>query len=150
MDDRKNILVLLCDQFRFDCIHALGNEKIKTPNIDRLVELGTSFENAYSTCPVCVAARYPVMSGCDPGTTGCFANDPPMGRDGLPEDMEERCGDYIARYMSAQGYRTFGIGKFLKSKIRMRMHKRFYTITQNMLISINFMGKEHICITYHR
>lgn len=109
---KNNILVLFCDQFRFDCIHSLGNSTIKTPNIDRLVQLGTTFDNAYSTCPVCVAARYSVMSGCNPGTTGCFANDPPIGRDGLPEEMEERCGQYLARYMTEQGYRTFGIGKF--------------------------------------
>ncbi len=109
---KKNILVLLCDQFRYDCIHSLGNDLIKTPNIDRLTKLGTSFNNAYSTCPVCVAARYTIMTGCEPKTTGCFANDSPMGRDGLATDMEERCGEYIAQYLTKQGYRTFGLGKF--------------------------------------
>lgn len=109
---KKNILVLFCDQFRFDCIHSLGNSVIRTPNIDRLVGLGMSFDNAYSTCPVCVAARYSVMSGCEPKTTGCFSNDPPVGRDGLPEELEARCGEYLARHLSNNGYRTFGIGKF--------------------------------------
>lgn len=28
----------MCDQFRFDCINALGNTIIQTPNLDRLVK----------------------------------------------------------------------------------------------------------------
>ncbi|MDC7232500.1 MAG: sulfatase-like hydrolase/transferase, partial [Spirochaetales bacterium] len=54
---KPNILYLMCDQFRFDCISALGNDKIRTPNLDRLVKRGVSFSNAYSSCPVCIPAR---------------------------------------------------------------------------------------------
>ena len=55
--EQKNVLFLICDQFRFDCIAALGNPVIRTPNLDRLVRRGVSYTEAYSTCPVCVAAR---------------------------------------------------------------------------------------------
>ena len=111
-ENRKNVLVIVCDQFRYDCIRALGNSTILTPNLDRLVERGTSFTNAYSSCPVCVAARYTIMTGREPHTTGCYANEPPKGAAELPQNIEERCGAYLARVMSARGYRTFGIGKF--------------------------------------
>jgi choline-sulfatase len=102
----------MTDQQRFDTIAALGNSHIYTPNLDRLVRRGISFSNAYATCPVCVAARYTIRTGCEPPTTRVFSNakaDPVAGQ---PQEMEARCGPYLARVMSRLGYRTFGIGKF--------------------------------------
>ncbi len=56
-----NVLVLIADDQRFDTIHALGNEEIKTPNLDRLVKEGTSFTKAYipggSSGAVCMPSR---------------------------------------------------------------------------------------------
>jgi len=109
---KQNILFIMCDQLRFDCINALGNNIIKTPNLDRLVKRGVSYQNAYSTCPVCVPARYTVMTGREPNITGCYINEPPKAMDNLAEKMSDRCGEYLAKYLSGQGYRTFGIGKF--------------------------------------
>ena len=40
MPQRPNILYLMCDQFRFDCIAAQGNPYVATPNLDRLVREG--------------------------------------------------------------------------------------------------------------
>ena len=59
---RPNILYIMTDQQRFDTIRALGNPDIYTPNMDRLVRRGLAFSNAYSTCPVCVAARYTIRT----------------------------------------------------------------------------------------
>ncbi|MCL2646369.1 MAG: sulfatase-like hydrolase/transferase [Phycisphaerales bacterium] len=112
MQNKPNILYIMCDQFRYDCIASLGNSKISTPNIDRLVHRGVTFTNAYSPCPVCVPARYIVRTGRDPHTTCCFSNARPAALDGQPAGMEERCGPYLARFLSSQGYRTFGVGKF--------------------------------------
>lgn len=55
---KPNILFIMTVQHRFDTIAALGNSHIHTPNLVRLVRRGISFTRAYSTCPVCVAARY--------------------------------------------------------------------------------------------
>lgn len=110
--DKPNILFIMCDQFRYDCIHALGNEKIRTPNLDRLVGRGITFENAYSTCPVCVPARYTVRTGREPAVTGCYMNEVPQAMDSLPDSMQERCGEYLAAEMRKLGYYAFGIGKF--------------------------------------
>jgi len=41
-----NVLFLLTDDQRPDSIHALGNERIETPNLDRLVREGTTFTRA--------------------------------------------------------------------------------------------------------
>ena len=109
---KPNVLFIMCDQLRYDCIHELGNKKILTPNIDRLVRRGITFTNAYSTCPVCVPARYTIRTGCEPYHTGCYCNEIPKAQDGLPENMDARCGPYLASVMKNAGYETFGIGKF--------------------------------------
>ncbi|MCL2665386.1 MAG: sulfatase-like hydrolase/transferase [Defluviitaleaceae bacterium] len=112
MHSKPNILFIMCDQYRFDCIGALGNGKIFTPNIDRLVGRGAAFINAYSPCPVCVPARYVVHTGRDTHTTCSFDNMRPEAAGGMDAAMEGRCGPYLARHLGALGYRTFGVGKF--------------------------------------
>lgn len=109
---KPDVLFVMTDQQRFDTIAALGNSHIYTPNLDRLVRRGVAFTNAYSTCPVCVPARFTIRTGCEPPTTGSYSNGAPSLVDGQPEEPERRCGDYLARTMGRLGYRTFGIGKF--------------------------------------
>ncbi len=109
---RPNILYVMTDQHRYDAIRALGNEHIYTPNLDRLAQRGVAFTNAYSTCPVCVAARYTIRTGCEPPTTRVFSNGIAPPAPGQAESIPERCGPYLARTMRDLGYRTFGIGKF--------------------------------------
>lgn len=113
MSTKPNILFVMTDQQRFDTIAALGNSHIHTPNMDRLVRRGLTFERAYSSCPVCVPARYTIRTGCESPTTRYFNNGFAGAVEGQPEDMEERCGGpFLARTMAGLGYRTFGVGKF--------------------------------------
>lgn len=112
MKKRPNILFVMTDQQRYDTIAELGNKHIYTPNLDRLARRGLSFTNAYSTCPVCVPARYTIRTGCEPPTIGIFRNSAAQAAPGQAETMEGRCGPYLAKVMRARGYRTFGIGKF--------------------------------------
>lgn len=104
--DRPNIVFVMTDQQRFDTIAALGASPAFTPNLDRLVARGFSCTNAYSTCPVCVPARYSLMTGCEPTRTGWFGN-----WQAAP-DVRGRCGPYLAEVLAGQGYRTWGLGKF--------------------------------------
>jgi len=112
MSKQPNVLYIMTDQQRFDTIAALGNAGIHTPNLDRLVARGVSLTRAYSTCPVCVPARYTIQTGREPYTTGVFQNGAPSLAPGQAPEMEARCGPYLARTMQGLGYRTFGIGKF--------------------------------------
>ena len=111
-DRRPNVLFLMVDQQRFDTIAALGNRTIYTPNLDRLVNRGLAFTNAYSPCPVCVPSRYSIRTGCQPPTTALFENEPPHPAPNQAPTMTGRCGPYLAQTMKDLGYRTFGIGKF--------------------------------------
>ncbi len=109
---KPNVLFVMTDQQRFDTIAALGNQHIYTPNLDRLVHRGATFTQAYSACPVCVAARYTIRTGCLPPTTRIFSNGRSDAAAGQAATLPERCGPYLAKTMSGLGYRTFGIGKF--------------------------------------
>lgn len=107
--NKPNVLLIMTDQQRFDTIHALGNEAIHTPNLDRLVTRGVAFTNAYSTSPVCVPARYTLRTGCEPYHTGVYANE---GGRSLHAEVRAACGPYLPEVMTQRGYRTFGVGKF--------------------------------------
>lgn len=62
-----NIVFLFTDDQRWDTIHALGNPHIRTPTLDRLVNEGYTFTNAYcmgAMVPaVCLPSRTMVMTG---------------------------------------------------------------------------------------
>ena len=49
-ESKPNILIFFTDDQRFDTINALGNSRIHTPNIDRLVRRGTTFTQAHIPC----------------------------------------------------------------------------------------------------
>jgi arylsulfatase len=101
-----NLLFVMTDQQRFDTIAALGASPAITPNLDRLVRRGFALTNAYATCPVCVPARYGIMTGREPSLTGWFSNWQER------PDVVANCGSYLAQNLAARGYRTFGLGKF--------------------------------------
>lgn len=64
---RPNILFVFSDDQRWDTIAALGNPEIKTPNIDRFVERGFHFINAYCmgsmVGAVCLPSRTMLITG---------------------------------------------------------------------------------------
>lgn len=92
-----NILWLCTDQQRYDTIRALGNSKINTPNIDRLIGEGVSFDRAYCQSPVCTPSRASFLTGRYARTTRCRQNGQAMPPDEvlvskLFADAGYRCG----------------------------------------------------------
>lgn len=60
---KKHIVILFCDQMRYDAIGALGNSEVQTPAMDSLVKDGTKFTRCITPSPVCVPARLSLFSG---------------------------------------------------------------------------------------
>ncbi len=71
---QPNILWICTDQQRYDTIGALGNDLIRTPNIDRLVRDGVALTHAYCQSTVCAPSRASYLTGRYPRTTGCRQN----------------------------------------------------------------------------
>ena len=65
--DRPNIVFLFADDQRADTIAAHGNNRIQTPNLDRLTRQGVSCRQNYCagsySGAVCVASRSMLMTG---------------------------------------------------------------------------------------
>ncbi len=98
---RPNILLLMADQFRGDCLAAAGNSAIRTPNLDRLAREGALFAAAYSSTPTCTPARSALLTGLSPWRHGMLG----YGR------VAERYPIEKPRALRDAGYYTCGIGK---------------------------------------
>ena len=101
---QPNILFLFTDDQRFDTIHALGNDEIITPNMDRLARNGVSFTHAHimgsMTGAVCMPSRAMLMSGRTLFHLMNAGTDIPSDHKTLPQALKEA------------GYKTFGTGKW--------------------------------------
>lgn len=75
MSKTPNIVFIMTDQQRYDTIAELGFSHVDTPNLDRLVREGTSFDRTYVTSPSCSPSRASLFTGTYPHTNGVFRND---------------------------------------------------------------------------
>jgi arylsulfatase len=100
--NEPNILLIFTDQQRWDTLAAYGNDKIKTPNLDRLASQGAVFETAITPCPMCLPARTCAMTGFTAGKLGSLDNRYPSSVDNA---------DTIAGHLRKRGYYSKAIGK---------------------------------------
>lgn len=67
---KPNIVLIMTDEMRGDCMGVAGHPDIKTPYLDTLATNGVLYENAYSSCPSCVPARANLLTGLSQKHTG--------------------------------------------------------------------------------
>jgi arylsulfatase len=99
---RPNILLILTDQQRGDCLGLAGHPVLETPAMDFIGHSGSFFQRAYSECPHCIPARRTIMSGLSPAAHGMLVNAP--GQDWNPAHT-------LAGELRQAGYQTEMIGK---------------------------------------
>ena len=113
---RPNILWVCTDQQRWDTIGALGNDHIRTPNLDRLVGEGVAFTRCYSQSPICTPSRACFLTGCYPTTLHVNRN----GNDYFP--CPERL---LPRMLAEAGYDCGLSGKLHLAAANGRVEPRF-------------------------
>lgn len=111
---RKQIVFIMTDTTRKDMLGCYGNEKMKTPCLDKLAEESVRYENAYSCQPVCGPARSAIFTGTFPHTNGMVTNSIAMGANVVTlgkrlSDHGIECG-YIGKW-HLDGGDYFGLGK---------------------------------------
>ena len=74
MKERPNIILIITDQQRYDTISALGFDHCITPNLNKLVADGTTFEQCHVTAASCAPARASLFTGYYPHSTGILKN----------------------------------------------------------------------------
>src|SRR5919107_2555152 len=62
-DRRPNVVFILTDDQRWDCLGCAGHPFLKTPNMDRLANEGVRFANAFVTNSLCSPSRASFLSG---------------------------------------------------------------------------------------
>jgi arylsulfatase A len=55
--DRPNVVFIMADDLGYGDLSCLGQEKLHTPNIDRIAKEGMIFTNHYSGNTVCSPSR---------------------------------------------------------------------------------------------
>lgn len=70
MNDKPNILFILCDDLGPWALHCAGTKELHTPNIDRIAQNGMFFENFFCVSPVCSPARASLLTGTIPSSHG--------------------------------------------------------------------------------
>ena len=97
---KPNIVLIMTDQHRADCLGIDGHTVVQTPHIDELAGRGNRFAHAYSACPLCIPARRTLITGTRPSTHRVLSNiDLEFFLPTLPEALR------------AAGYQTHVVGK---------------------------------------
>ncbi len=103
--DQPNILFIFADDQCYQTIHALGNDEVETPHLDRLVKQGTTFTDCYNmggwNGAICEASRTML-------NTGRFI----WHAKAVKPQEELQAGRFWAQHMKQAGYRTYMTGKW--------------------------------------
>lgn len=110
-----NIIYILADDLGYGELGAYGQEKIKTPNLDRLAAGGMRFTQHYTGAPVCAPSRYMFLTGTHAGHAyirgnyelGQFADELEGGQMPIPETTPT-----LAKMLKKAGYQTAMVGKW--------------------------------------
>ena len=121
-NERPNVLLIHCDQLRFDGISCNGSPYAQTPNIDALAAQGVNFTRHVSCNTLCQPSRASLLTGFYPTAHGLWCNGPALLRNdhapgpaewttsidkGPSNPQPSTMGDIFA----AAGYRTAAFGK---------------------------------------
>ncbi|MFC1558312.1 sulfatase [candidate division KSB1 bacterium] len=99
--NHPNILFIMTDQFRYDCIGANGNDIIQTPNLDRLAAHSANFTHAFVQSPVCTPSRACYFSGR-------YAH---SHRNRVNYTLLDKSEKLLPAYLQQAGYKTALVGK---------------------------------------
>ncbi|MBI4908390.1 MAG: sulfatase-like hydrolase/transferase [Acidobacteria bacterium] len=98
---RPNVLWIMTDQQRFDCLGANGNRILRTPNLDKLAARSANYQLAFVQSPVCVPSRVSYFTARYPHSHKNRVNYTPL-------DSREVLGQQI---FHDAGYQTGVVGK---------------------------------------
>jgi arylsulfatase len=102
MPTRPNLLLIMTDQQRGDCLGCDGHPVVETPYLDELAEGGVRFRHAYSSIPSCTPARAGIITGMDQWNHGRLTM---TGSDALEYPAT------LPGELTKAGYHTQGVGK---------------------------------------
>jgi arylsulfatase A-like enzyme len=109
---KPNIILIVADDLGYCDSDLYGCDRIPTPNIDMIAQMGVLFTAGYVTNPVCAPSRAALMTGRYQQRFGFEYNTGPLSRDydqGLGLPLEEIT---VADVLKNSGYVTGMVGKW--------------------------------------
>ncbi|MFN9079210.1 MAG: arylsulfatase [Planctomyces sp.] len=106
---RPRIVFILADDLGYRELGCFGQQKIRTPNLDRLAARGMRLTGHYSGNAVCAPSRCVLLTGRHPGRAWIRNNSEAQPEGQLPIPDEELT---IAEMLKQQGYVTGAFGKW--------------------------------------
>jgi arylsulfatase A-like enzyme len=109
---RPNIVYVLADDLGYGDLGCYGQQKIRTPNIDRMASEGLRFTDHYAGSTVCAPSRCSLMTGLHTGhalVRGNYEKGPHGPGAGVPLRPEDQT---VAEALKTAGYRTGLFGKW--------------------------------------
>ncbi len=100
---KPNIVFILTDAHRWDCLSAVDNARIKAPSLDRICLSEARFENAFVTLTICSPSRTACLTGRYASFNGVTA----IGKRALAEGETTFAQDLVKH-----GYATGVTGKW--------------------------------------
>ncbi|MEJ2648938.1 MAG: arylsulfatase [Sedimentisphaerales bacterium] len=117
--DKPNIVYIMVDDLGYGNLGCYGQQKILTPNIDKIAEEGIRFTNCYSGSTICAPSRSVLMTGQHTGHTRVRGNmctvGGTLGYKGNRQVRRMSLTDEdvtVGHVMQKAGYRTCLVGKW--------------------------------------
>jgi len=107
---RPNIIYILVDDMGYGDLGSYGQERIKTPNLDRMANEGIRFTDHYAGSTVCGPSRATLMTGLHTGHSPIRGN-PKWTNSSQPVDLKPE-DTTVAEMLQDAGYYTGLIGKW--------------------------------------
>jgi arylsulfatase A-like enzyme len=109
---RPNIIFLLADDLGYGDLSCYGQQRFRTPSIDRLAAEGMKFTAHYSGHNVCAPARCALMSGKHPGHGYIRENRGGLGPGGEGQEPVPAGELTLPAALKRAGYALGGFGKW--------------------------------------
>ena len=112
---RPNVVYILADDLGYGELGCYGQDKIRTPHLDRLATEGMRFTQHYAGSPVCAPSRCVLLTGRHTGhaivrdNSAWFRKENPHGEGQFPLPAETTT---LATLLQREGYATAAIGKW--------------------------------------
>jgi arylsulfatase A-like enzyme len=106
---RPNLVFLLADDLGYGDLGCYGQQKIRTPNVDRLAAEGMRFTQFYAGAPVCAPSRCTLLTGLHTGHAWIRDNGelPTEGQRPIPASTVT-----LAEVLKSASYHTGIVGKW--------------------------------------
>ena len=103
---RPHIVLLISDDDDYEHFGFMGNRRVRTPTLDRLVREGTLLTTAHVAAPLCRPSLASILSGRLPHQNGIYANY--LEKPGIGADRTKlAAAGSLPNLLKAAGYSTY-------------------------------------------